>query len=165
MVYQIGHCSQPILLVKQVSWSLRDGAITSQPCLDSRIHFCIGELFSYIAIDIVKEYFFCNEVNHVFSVFFPTASLCHFRTRSELDKYLEASQIRERAIERINNVTGTYGLLLSSLCVSIYVLFSSFGIWQKLEFYFISLLFYMLNRKLDVTQFLIIYVLLSELYM
>ncbi|XP_058219217.1 ribulose-1,5 bisphosphate carboxylase/oxygenase large subunit N-methyltransferase, chloroplastic isoform X1 [Rhododendron vialii] len=29
-------------------------------------------------------------------------------TRSELDKYLEASQIRERAIERINNVTGTY---------------------------------------------------------
>lgn len=29
-------------------------------------------------------------------------------TRSELDKYLEASQIRERAIERINDVTGTY---------------------------------------------------------
>ncbi|KAJ8532642.1 hypothetical protein K7X08_012565 [Anisodus acutangulus] len=29
-------------------------------------------------------------------------------TRSELDRYLEASQIRERAIERINNVTGTY---------------------------------------------------------
>lgn len=29
-------------------------------------------------------------------------------TRSELDRYLEASQIRERAIERINDVTGTY---------------------------------------------------------
>ncbi|KAK3017273.1 hypothetical protein RJ639_007385 [Escallonia herrerae] len=29
-------------------------------------------------------------------------------TREELDRYLEASQIRERAIERINNVTGTY---------------------------------------------------------
>ncbi|PWA63050.1 rubisco methyltransferase family protein [Artemisia annua] len=29
-------------------------------------------------------------------------------TRGELDRYLEASQIRERAIERINNVTGTY---------------------------------------------------------
>ncbi|XP_059661275.1 uncharacterized protein LOC132307503 [Cornus florida] len=29
-------------------------------------------------------------------------------TRSELDTYLEASQIRERAIERINDVTGTY---------------------------------------------------------
>ncbi|KAM7503793.1 hypothetical protein LguiB_002697 [Lonicera macranthoides] len=29
-------------------------------------------------------------------------------TRSELDRYLEASQIRERAIERINGVTGTY---------------------------------------------------------
>lgn len=29
-------------------------------------------------------------------------------TRAELDKYLEASQIRERAIERINDVTGTY---------------------------------------------------------
>ncbi|XP_051152044.1 ribulose-1,5 bisphosphate carboxylase/oxygenase large subunit N-methyltransferase, chloroplastic [Andrographis paniculata] len=29
-------------------------------------------------------------------------------TRSELDKYLEASQIRQRAIERINDVTGTY---------------------------------------------------------
>lgn len=29
-------------------------------------------------------------------------------TRAELDTYLEASQIRERAIERITNVTGTY---------------------------------------------------------
>ncbi|GLT51409.1 hypothetical protein SLA2020_248220 [Shorea laevis] len=29
-------------------------------------------------------------------------------THAELDRYLEASQIRERAIERINNVTGTY---------------------------------------------------------
>ncbi|XP_073022927.1 ribulose-1,5 bisphosphate carboxylase/oxygenase large subunit N-methyltransferase, chloroplastic [Primulina eburnea] len=29
-------------------------------------------------------------------------------TRSELDRYLEASQIRQRAIERINDVTGTY---------------------------------------------------------
>ncbi|KAL3633666.1 hypothetical protein CASFOL_022428 [Castilleja foliolosa] len=29
-------------------------------------------------------------------------------TRSELDRYLEASEIRQRAIERINDVTGTY---------------------------------------------------------
>ncbi|CAH9072858.1 unnamed protein product [Cuscuta epithymum] len=29
-------------------------------------------------------------------------------TRSELDRYLEASQIRERAIERVNDVVGTY---------------------------------------------------------
>jgi hypothetical protein len=41
----------------------------------------------------------------------PIASLYHFRTRAELDTYLEASQIRERAIERITNVTGTYGLI------------------------------------------------------
>lgn len=39
--------------------------------------------------------------------YFPTAYLYYFRTRAELDRYLEASQIRERAIERINNVTGT----------------------------------------------------------
>ncbi|KAK0589106.1 hypothetical protein LWI29_009707 [Acer saccharum] len=38
----------------------------------------------------------------------PTASLCHFKTRAELDRYLEASQIREQAIERITNVIGTY---------------------------------------------------------
>ncbi|KAJ8445651.1 hypothetical protein Cgig2_009052 [Carnegiea gigantea] len=38
----------------------------------------------------------------------PTASLCVFRTRSELDRYLEASQIRERAIGRSNDVVGTY---------------------------------------------------------
>lgn len=37
----------------------------------------------------------------------PTASLRRFRTRSELDRYLEASQIRERAIERSNDVIGT----------------------------------------------------------
>lgn len=36
------------------------------------------------------------------------AYLIYFRTPSELDRYLEASQIRERAIERINSVTGTY---------------------------------------------------------
>ncbi|KAL7086492.1 hypothetical protein ACP275_13G005800 [Erythranthe tilingii] len=29
-------------------------------------------------------------------------------TRSELDRYLEASEIRQRAIDRINDVTGTY---------------------------------------------------------
>ncbi|XP_004243586.1 ribulose-1,5 bisphosphate carboxylase/oxygenase large subunit N-methyltransferase, chloroplastic isoform X1 [Solanum lycopersicum] len=29
-------------------------------------------------------------------------------TQSELDRYLEASQIRQRAVERINNVIGTY---------------------------------------------------------
>ncbi|KAG6419636.1 hypothetical protein SASPL_121858 [Salvia splendens] len=32
-------------------------------------------------------------------------------TRPELDRYLEASQIRQRSIERINDVTGTYGFL------------------------------------------------------
>lgn len=41
------------------------------------------------------------------SVSSPTASLYHFRTRAELDRFLEASQIRERAIERITNVIGT----------------------------------------------------------
>lgn len=40
--------------------------------------------------------------------FSPTAFLYYFRTREELDRYLEASQIRERAIERITNVIGTY---------------------------------------------------------
>lgn len=34
--------------------------------------------------------------------------LYNFRTRAELDRYLEASQIRERAIERITDVIGTY---------------------------------------------------------
>lgn len=41
--------------------------------------------------------------------------LCHFRTQAELDRYLEASQIRERAIERINNVIGTYGPIVCTL--------------------------------------------------
>ena len=31
----------------------------------------------------------------------------YYRTRSELDTYLVASHIRERAIERITDVTGT----------------------------------------------------------
>uniref|UniRef100_A0A803MVF0 Rubisco LSMT substrate-binding domain-containing protein n=1 Tax=Chenopodium quinoa TaxID=63459 RepID=A0A803MVF0_CHEQI len=31
-----------------------------------------------------------------------------YRTRSELDRYLEASQIRERAIERSNDIIGTF---------------------------------------------------------
>ncbi|QHO20348.1 uncharacterized protein [Arachis hypogaea] len=30
------------------------------------------------------------------------------RPQAELDRYLEASQIRERAVDRINNVIGTY---------------------------------------------------------
>lgn len=47
-------------------------------------------------------------MERVYSVFFPTASLYYFRTREELDRYLEASQIRERAIERVTNVIGTY---------------------------------------------------------
>lgn len=49
------------------------------------------------------------------SVGFSTAAPCDFRTRSELDRYLEASQIRQRAIERINDVTGTYEYSLSRL--------------------------------------------------
>lgn len=36
-------------------------------------------------------------------------------TRAELDRYLEASQIRERAIERITNVIGTYDDLRSRI--------------------------------------------------
>jgi hypothetical protein len=36
-------------------------------------------------------------------------------TRTELDMYLEASQIRERAIERITNVVGTYEDLRSRI--------------------------------------------------
>lgn len=41
--------------------------------------------------------------------------LCHFRSQAELDRYLEASQIRERAIERINSVIGTYGPIVCTL--------------------------------------------------
>uniref|UniRef100_A0A7C9CSB8 [Ribulose-bisphosphate carboxylase]-lysine N-methyltransferase n=1 Tax=Opuntia streptacantha TaxID=393608 RepID=A0A7C9CSB8_OPUST len=44
----------------------------------------------------------------VLSVSSATASLHGFRTRSELDRYLEASKIRERAIEMSNDVAGTY---------------------------------------------------------
>ncbi|XP_010524627.1 PREDICTED: ribulose-1,5 bisphosphate carboxylase/oxygenase large subunit N-methyltransferase, chloroplastic [Tarenaya hassleriana] len=36
-------------------------------------------------------------------------------TRAELDRYLEASQIRERAIERVTNVLGTYDDLRSRI--------------------------------------------------
>ncbi|KAK8346062.1 hypothetical protein V6Z12_A07G189900 [Gossypium hirsutum] len=42
------------------------------------------------------------------SDFLSTASLYCFRTRAELDRYLEASQIRQRAIERVTDVIGTY---------------------------------------------------------
>lgn len=64
------------------------------------------------------------------SVGFSTAAPCDFRTRSELDRYLEASQIRQRAIERINDVTGTYELFLlisfkaDSIFTSLYLLVS-----------------------------------------
>jgi hypothetical protein len=37
-----------------------------------------------------------------------TASIYRFRTRAELDTYLVASPIRERAIQRITDVIGTY---------------------------------------------------------
>ncbi|KAI5340038.1 hypothetical protein L3X38_019312 [Prunus dulcis] len=39
-------------------------------------------------------------------------------TREELDRYLEASQIRQRAIERVTNVVGTYGpsVMLAAGC-------------------------------------------------
>lgn len=43
------------------------------------------------------------------SKFSYTVQYCRFRSQSELDRYLKASQIRERAIERTNNVVGTYG--------------------------------------------------------
>lgn len=95
--------------------------------------------------------------------FFPTASLCRFRTRAELDKYLEASQIRERAIERINDVTGTYDLLVSFSYVNIYVLYSSN--WLQPELVSISLFVYMLNRKLNFTWLMFMYVLVIELCM
>lgn len=58
--------------------------------------------------------------------FFPTASIYDFRTRSELDTYLVASQIRERAIERINNVTGTYAFYLAlPMCTTSFAYFAS----------------------------------------
>lgn len=63
-----------------------------------------------------QEFFLSYHRKGLLSVLFPTAFLYHFRTRAELDMYLEASQIRERAIERINDVTGTYGLF-SSFCL------------------------------------------------
>ena len=54
-----------------------------------------------------------------------TASLYRFRTRAELDMYLEASQIRQRAIERVTDVIGTYGsiplLLLASKLNSCFI--------------------------------------------
>ncbi|KAG4132876.1 hypothetical protein ERO13_D08G059301v2 [Gossypium hirsutum] len=68
---------QPILLVKQISRNLPDGAIIYLPYLDNPILFY-------------------------------TVSLYCFRTRSELDRYLKASQIRLRAIERIADITGTF---------------------------------------------------------
>lgn len=46
---------------------------------------------------------------------FSTAFMYPFRTREELDRYLEASQIRQRAIERVTNVVGTYGLVFVSV--------------------------------------------------
>lgn len=54
-------------------------------------------------------HFFHFSLKGLLSVFSSTAFLYHFRTREELDRYLEASQIRERAIERVTNVVGTYG--------------------------------------------------------
>lgn len=58
------------------------------------------------------------------SVFPSTVSLYRFRTRAELDRYLEASQIRQRAIERVTNVIGTYGslpvALVSYLVIGLY---------------------------------------------
>lgn len=54
-------------------------------------------------------HFFSLFSEGLLSGFSSTAFLYHFRTREELDRYLEASQIRERAIERVTNVVGTYG--------------------------------------------------------
>lgn len=52
-------------------------------------------------------------MGRVYSQAFSTAFIYHFRTREELDRYLEASQIRQRAIERVTNVVGTYGPVFS----------------------------------------------------
>ncbi|CAM8978763.1 unnamed protein product [Rhodiola kirilowii] len=48
----------------------------------------------------------CQEAEQVLRRYSPYSLL--YWTRAELDRYLEASQIRERAIERITNVVGTY---------------------------------------------------------
>ena len=101
--------------MKQASCNLQDGAIISLPCLDSHIHFYTGKLGVNLA-GLLRSFSCLKRGKGLLSVLFPTVFLCHFRTRAELDKYLEASQIRERAIERINDVTGTYGLF-SSFCL------------------------------------------------
>lgn len=110
MMFQIGHCLQLISSARQASWILQGGITIFQPYHDSHIHFCIGKLLHVnkwscgrACWEFAFPYFWSKLGR------FPTVILCHFRTRSELDRYLEASQIRERAIERINDVTGTYG--------------------------------------------------------
>ena len=73
-------------------------------------------LFTSVLVNSTLNYLFQVESLRVFLLlwkgstlsFFHTASLYYFRTREELDRYLEASQIRERAIERVTNVIGTY---------------------------------------------------------
>jgi hypothetical protein len=63
----------------------------------------------------VARFFFCNfievrrrdEVLRLHSQSC-TAFTCRCRTRAELDTYLVASPIRERAIQRITGVIGTY---------------------------------------------------------
>lgn len=127
-MYQTGHCLQHTLSVRLISWSPRDGLTISQPCLDNPTHSCIGELCSS-SLALMKWLFniFPTSVKGLCSVVCPTAYLIYFRTPSELDRYLEASQIRERAIERINSVTGTYGL--------VFVIISSTETWLLVYIY------------------------------
>lgn len=51
----------------------------------------------------MEQLYFCTASSTLLA-----ALLFRFRTREELDRYLEASRIRERAIERVTNVIGTY---------------------------------------------------------
>lgn len=90
-------------------------------------------LFTSVLVNSTLNYLFQVESLRVFLLlwkgstlsFFPTASLYYFRTREELDRYLEASQIRERAIERVTNVIGTYDasakLGFSFICLCWYI--------------------------------------------
>jgi len=61
----------------------------------------------------------------------PVEHLYHFRSQAELDRYLEASQIRERAIERINNVIGTYGPIVCTFYLfwDLFSVTPLFGSW------------------------------------
>ncbi|KAK7818765.1 ribulose-1 [Quercus suber] len=85
-------------------WSNYISALPRQPY--SLLYWYILLSITCTKWSLYESFFYYGK--GLLSVFFPTASLYYFRTREELDRYLEASQIRERAIERVTNVIGTY---------------------------------------------------------